>query len=80
MSTLFTIQFGLSEKHRKFEKKNPRGFDKSTDLHSKRQNHEEGFFQIMCASQKSLNFNRQTKISLIFLFIRAFPSIRYLRV
>ena len=29
----------------------PHGFDKSADLHSKRQNHEEDFF-IMCASQK----------------------------
>ena len=30
----------------------PYGFDKSADLLSKRQNHEEDFFQIMCASQK----------------------------
>ena len=30
----------------------PRGFDKSADLLSKRQNHEEDFFQIMRASQK----------------------------
>ena len=30
----------------------PHGFDKSADLLSKRQNHEEDFFQIMCASQK----------------------------
>ena len=28
------------------------GFDKSADLLNKRQNHEEDFFQIMCASQK----------------------------
>ena len=45
------IKFGLSEKHTKFEKNLPHGFDKSADLHSKRQNHEEDFF-IMCASQK----------------------------
>ena len=30
----------------------PNGFDKSADLLSKCQNHEEDFFQIMCASQK----------------------------
>ena len=30
----------------------PHSFDKSADLLSKRQNHEEDFFQIMCASQK----------------------------
>ena len=46
------LKFGLSEKHTKFEKNLPYGFDKSADLLSKRQNHEENFFQIMCASQK----------------------------
>ena len=36
-----------------YVKKNlPLGFDKSAVLHSKRQNHEEDLFQIMCASQK----------------------------
>ena len=30
----------------------PHGFDKSADLLSKRQNHEEFIFQIMCASQE----------------------------
>ena len=30
----------------------PHGFDKSADLLSKCQNHEEDFFQIMCATQK----------------------------
>ena len=30
----------------------PHSFDKSADLLSKRQNHEEDFFQIMCTSQK----------------------------
>jgi hypothetical protein len=44
MSTHFTAKVGLYEKHTKFEKKNPRGFDKSADLLSKRQNHEEDFF------------------------------------
>ena len=44
--------FGFSEKRTKFEKNLPHGFDKSADLLSKRQNHEEDFFQIMCASQK----------------------------
>ena len=45
-------KFGLSEKHTKFKKNLPHGFDKSADLLSKRQNHEEDFFQIMCASHK----------------------------
>ena len=48
----FEVKFGLSEKRTKFEKNLPHGFDKSADLLSKRQNHEEDFFQIMCASQK----------------------------
>ena len=44
----------IGKKHTKFLKKNlHRGFDKSADLLSKRQNHKEDFFfQIMCASQK----------------------------
>ena len=46
------VELGLSEKHTKFEKNLPYGFDKSADLLNKRQNHEEDFFQIMCASQK----------------------------
>ena len=46
------IKLGLSRKHTKFEKNLPHGFDKSADLLSKRQNHEEDFFQIICASQK----------------------------
>ena len=46
------VKFGPSEKHTKFEKKIPHGFDKSADLLSKHQNHDEDFFQIMCASQK----------------------------
>ena len=35
------IKFGLSEKHTKFEKNLPYGFDKSADLLSKRQTHKE---------------------------------------
>ena len=45
----------------------PHGFDKLADLLSKRQNHEEDFFQIMCASQKvrtlSSNWFEKIKIS-----------------
>ena len=44
-----TLKFGLFEKHTKFEKNLPHGVDKSADLLSKHQNHEEDFF-------KSLNF------------------------
>ena len=39
------LKFGLLEKHTKFERNLPRGFDKSADLLSKRQNHEEAFFK-----------------------------------
>jgi hypothetical protein len=46
------VKFGLSEKRTKFEKNLPHGFDKSADLLSRRQNSEEDFFKIMCASQK----------------------------
>ena len=35
------LKFGLSEKHTKFEKNLPYGFDKSADLLSKRQTHKE---------------------------------------
>ena len=38
------IKFGLSEKHTKFELNLPHGFEKSADLLSERQNHEEDFF------------------------------------
>ena len=40
----YLLKFGLSEKHTKFEKNLPHGFDKSADLLSKS--------QIMCASRK----------------------------
>ena len=39
------LKFELYEKHTKFEKNLLHGFDKSADLHSKRQNHEEDFFK-----------------------------------
>ena len=52
MSCSFCLKFGLSEKHTQFEKNLAHGFDKSADLLSKRQNHGERFFQIMCTSQK----------------------------
>ena len=39
------LKLGLSEKHTKFEKNLPRGFDKSADLLCKLQNHEEDFFK-----------------------------------
>ena len=48
----FIIKFRLSEKHTKFEKNLPH-------LLSKRQNHEEIFFQIMCASQKVRTLKRR---------------------
>ena len=51
------VKLGLSEKHTKFEKNLHHGFDKSADLLSKRQNYEEDFFQIMCASQKIQTLN-----------------------
>ena len=47
------VKFGLSEKHTKFEKNLPYGFDKSADLLSKRQNHEEDFFKICVLLRKS---------------------------
>ena len=51
------VKFGLSEKNTEVEKSLPRGFDKSNDLLSKCQNHEEDFFRIMCASQKFQTLN-----------------------
>ena len=47
------LKFGLSEKHTKFEKNLPYGFDKSADLLSKCQNHEEDFFKL-CVLLKNL--------------------------
>ena len=56
--TKYFVKFGLPkyEKHTKFEKNIPHGFDKSADLLSKRQNREEDFFKYVCFS-KSPNFN-----------------------
>jgi hypothetical protein len=47
------IKFGLSEKHTTFEKNLPHGFDKSADLLSKHQNHEEDFFKLCVLLKKS---------------------------
>ena len=49
------IKFGLFEKHSKFEKNLPYGFDKLADLFSKRQNHEEDFFKL-CVILKMSEF------------------------
>ena len=46
-------KFELSEKHTKFEKNLPHGFDKWADLLSKRQNHEEDFFKLCVLLKKS---------------------------
>ena len=43
---LTAIKFNLIEKHTKFERNLPHGFDKSADLLSRRQNHEEDFFKL----------------------------------
>ena len=53
MPFLSILKFGLSEKHTKFEKNLPHGFDKSADLLSKRQNHEEDFFKLCVFLRKS---------------------------
>ena len=53
LSTLALLKFGLSEKHTKFEKNLPHGFDKSVDLPSKCQNHEEDFFKLCVLLKKS---------------------------
>ena len=49
------LNYGLSEKHTKFEKKNPHGFDKSAALLGKPQNHEEDFFRL-CVLLKKVRF------------------------
>ena len=46
------LKFGLSEKHTKFEKNLPHGFDKSADLLSKCQNNKDDFFKLYLFSQK----------------------------
>ena len=52
-SNLFYLKFGLSEKHTKFEKNLPHGFEKSAELLSKRQNHDEDFFKLCALLKKS---------------------------
>ena len=47
------LKFGLFEKHIKFEKNLPYGFEKSADLLSKRQNHKENFFKLCMLLKKS---------------------------
>ena len=47
------LKFGLSEKHTKFEKNLPYGFDKSADLLSKCQNHKADFFKLCVLFKKS---------------------------
>ena len=47
------LKFGLSQKHTKFKKNLPHGFDKSADLLSKCQNHETGFFKLCVLIKKS---------------------------
>ena len=52
LQALHIIKFGLSEKRTTFEKNLPHGFDKSADLLSKRQNHEEDFFKLCVLLKK----------------------------
>ena len=59
------LKFGLSGKHTNL----PHGFDKSADLLSKRQNHEEDFFQIMCAYQKVRTLREKMCIRIESLFV-----------
>ena len=47
------LKFGLSEKHTRFEKNLYHGFDKSADLLSKSQNHEEDFFKLCVLLKES---------------------------
>ena len=51
------VKLGLSEKHTKFEKNLLHGFDKSADLLSKHQNHEEDFFKLCVILKKSELYN-----------------------
>ena len=53
------LKFGLSEKHTKFEKNLPYGFDKLADFVSKHQNREGDFFKL-CASQKVRTLRNMT--------------------
>ena len=51
--TVVNLKFGLSEKHTKFEKNAPHGFDKSADLLGKRQNNEIFSYYYVCFSKNS---------------------------
>ena len=53
LKRLQKLKFGLSEKHTKFEKNPPHGFDKSADLLSKLQNHEKDFFKLCVLLRES---------------------------
>ena len=60
ISNCVLLKFRLFEKHTKFEKNLPYGFDKSADLLSKRQNHKvDFFFQTMYASQNVLTLKER---------------------
>ena len=59
---IFVVKVRTFWETHKIWKNLPHGFDKSADLLNKRQNHEEDFFQIMCASEKV----RTSPIFLIF--------------
>ena len=50
---LSRVKFGLSEKHTKFEKNLPHGFDKSADLLGTHQNYEKDFFKLCVLLKKS---------------------------
>ena len=54
------LKFGLSEKHTKFEKNLPRGFEKSANLR-KRQKHEDFFFKLCVLLKKSELYLKITK-------------------
>ena len=56
------VNFGLSEKHTKFKKNLPHGLNKTADLLSKRQNHEEDFFKLYVLLKKSKLY-RKSQIS-----------------
>ena len=54
--------FGLSEKHTKFEKNLPHGFDKLADLLSKRQNHDKELLKLCVLLKKSELYKIMTNI------------------
>ena len=52
------LKFGLSEKHTKFEKNLPHGFDKSADLLGKHQSHEDSNYACFSESPNFMNFSQ----------------------